>query len=66
MVLTIGQVTYSHDLLLAALQSSTLSYKVVLERGSIQIFCRRSIRLDFFLPPVPGLTFVYESMGRFG
>ena len=38
MVLTMGKVTYSHDLLLAALQSSTVSYKVVLEPGSIQIF----------------------------
>ena len=66
MVLTMGKVTYSHDLLLAALQSSTVSYKVVLEPGSIQIFGRCSIRLDFFLPPVPELTVVFESMGRFG
>jgi hypothetical protein len=37
MLVTMGKVTYSHDLSLAALQSSTESNKVVFEPGSIQI-----------------------------
>ena len=37
MLVTMGKVTYSHDLSLAALQSSTVSNKVVFEPGSIQI-----------------------------